>query len=69
MLSSTIQTQFATAGAKLDLLPADLSEAVETNNQLMLDVYNELQKTVRMLKVDMTSAISITISFTDNDGD
>ena len=35
----------------------------------MIDTYNELQKAVRMLKVDMTSAMSITITYTDNDGD
>jgi hypothetical protein len=28
-----------------------------------------MQAATRMLKVDMTSAMSITITFTDNDGD
>jgi hypothetical protein len=35
----------------------------------MVDVYTEMQKLVRMLKVDMTSALSVTITYTDNDGD
>ncbi|WP_449437648.1 hypothetical protein [Pedobacter steynii] len=42
---------------------------MKTNNQKMIDVYTEMQKSVRMLKVDMTSAMSITITYTDNDGD
>ncbi len=44
-------------------------EEVQTNNQAMKDVYTEMQKAVRLLKVDMTSAMSITITYTDNDGD
>jgi hypothetical protein len=35
----------------------------------MADTYAAMQKLVRMLKVDMTSAMSITITYTDNDGD
>ena len=31
--------------------------------------YNEMQKAVRMIKVDMTSAMSITVTYVDNDGD
>ena len=35
----------------------------------MVDVYTNMQTQVRYLKVDMTSAMSITITYTDNDGD
>ncbi|MEJ0055823.1 MAG: hypothetical protein WDN75_09345 [Bacteroidota bacterium] len=69
MLAAIINTQFAAAASKLEVLPANLFQAVQSNNQVMIDVYNEMQKAVRMLKVDMTSAISITITYTDNDGD
>ena len=31
--------------------------------------YNEMQKAVRLLKVDMTSALGITVTYVDNDGD
>jgi hypothetical protein len=50
-------------------LSSDLRQQVQTNNQLMIDTYTEMQKIIRMLKVDMTSAMSITITYTDNDGD
>lgn len=68
-LAQLINEQFEASKAKLDLLNANLSDEVKNNNQKMKDVYNEMQKAVRMLKVDMTSAMSITITYTDNDGD
>jgi hypothetical protein len=69
-LAKAIADQFAATDQKLNLLPTEnLNTVVKTNNQLMVDVYNELQKAVRLLKVDMTSAMSITITYTDNDVD
>lgn len=68
-LSDIINAQFASVNEALNLLPPNLYEEVKTNNQAMVNVYNEMQKAVRMLKVDMTSAMSITITYTDNDGD
>lgn len=68
-LSQVITDQFAVTATKMNLLGADLNSEVKTNNQKMIDVYTEMQKSVRMLKVDMTSAMSITITYTDNDGD
>lgn len=68
-LSKTVTDQFAATALKLNLLSENLNNEVKTNNQKMIDVYTEMQKSVRMLKVDMTSAMSITITYTDNDGD
>ncbi len=69
LLSVIINTQFTTVNSKLNLLSDNLYQEVLTNNQAMIDVYTEMQRAVRMLKVDMTSAMSITITYTDNDGD
>jgi predicted lipoprotein len=69
LLSETITDQFAASKAKIDALDTNFYQQVKTNDQAMKDTYNELQKAVRMLKVDMTSAMSITITYTDNDGD
>jgi predicted lipoprotein len=69
LLSDIINNQFTTINAKLDALSPNLYEQVQTNNQAMIDVYTEMQKMVRLLKVDMTSAMSATITYTDNDGD
>lgn len=69
LLSATITEQFEVCATKLDALDNNLSSQVINNNQPMVDAYTEMQKLVRLLKVDMTSAMSITISYTDNDGD
>lgn len=69
LLSELINDQFAASKVKMDALGANLYQEVLTNNQAVKSVYAELQKAVRMLKVDMTSAMSITITYTDNDGD
>lgn len=69
LLSDIITNQFTAIRTKLDVLSPNLYEEVQTDNQAMVDVYTEMQKVVRMLKVDMTSAMSITITYTDNDGD
>ncbi len=69
LLSEIISNQFMLVDSKLNALSNNLSEEVSTNNSAMVAVYNEMQKAVRMLKVDMTSALSVTITYTDNDGD
>ncbi|MHB1179620.1 MAG: imelysin family protein [Daejeonella sp.] len=69
-LAQALNNQFSITSQKLNAINTEnLNSVVLTNNQLMIDVYNEMQKSVRMLKVDMTSAMSITITYTDNDGD
>lgn len=68
-LSAIMNAQFSAISSKLDLLGNDFSQQVQVNNELMIDTYAEMQKAVRMLKVDMTSAMSVTITYTDNDGD
>jgi predicted lipoprotein len=69
LLSTIINDQFFVISAKLDALSPNLYDQVQTNNQAMIDTYTAMQQMVRILKVDMTSAMSITITYTDNDGD
>jgi len=69
LLSTIINNQFSTINNKVDLLSSDFYNQIQTNNQAMVDVYTNMQTEVRYLKVDMTSAMSITITYTDNDGD
>ncbi|MBN8822241.1 MULTISPECIES: imelysin family protein [unclassified Spirosoma] len=68
-LVDIVNAQFDLVNQKLSVLKANLSDEVKTNNTAVTQVYTEMQKAVRMLKVDMTSAMSITITYTDNDGD
>ncbi|MEO5601152.1 MAG: imelysin family protein [Cyclobacteriaceae bacterium] len=69
LLSQIINDQFAAVNNKLSQLSENLHEQVSTNNNGVKDVFAEMQKATRILKVDMTSAMSITITYTDNDGD
>lgn len=69
LLSTIINDQFAIISGKLNNLSPSLYQQIEADNQAMITTYSEMQKIVRMLKVDMTSAMSITITYTDNDGD
>ncbi|MEZ4902807.1 MAG: imelysin family protein [Spirosomataceae bacterium] len=68
-LSSNVNAQFEVVAQKINALKPSIYEEVKTNNTAVIQVYNEMQKAVRMLKVDMTSAMSIVITYTDNDGD
>ncbi|WP_037575559.1 imelysin family protein [Sporocytophaga myxococcoides] len=68
-LVDTLNGQFKAIASAMNSLNPSLETEVRTNNQAMIDVYNKLQTATRMLKVDMTSAMSITITYTDNDGD
>lgn len=69
LLSTIINNQFSIISDKVDQLSGDFYNQIQTNNQAMVDVYTNMQTEVRYLKVDMTSAMSITITYTDNDGD
>lgn len=69
MLSQIINDQFTVIAAHLNGLSPDLSQQVQSNNQPVVDTYTAMQKLVRIIKVDMTSAMSVTITYTDNDGD
>ncbi len=68
-LGELINLQFEAARAKAQLLEDDFSTQVESDNKLMLETYDELQKNVVNLKVDMLQALNIRVDFVDADGD
>ena len=69
-LSALINGQFNTARDLVHDL-ASFREEIENNNPptALFLAYDEVQKAVPMLKVDMVSAMSISIDFVDADGD
>ena len=69
LLSNIINDQFTAVQGQLDKLAPNFQEQIQNDNQEMADTYAAMQKLVRLLKVDMTSAMSVTITYTDNDGD
>lgn len=68
-LTEYINEQLTVISNLLNGLSENLYQQILTDNNSMIQVYQEMQKAVRILKVDMTSAMSITITYTDNDGD
>lgn len=69
-LKAAINAQFNTSRTAVTGLNSFRDE-IENNNPptIMLTAYDEVQRTVPLLKVDMVSAMSISIDFVDADGD
>ncbi|MCC2547247.1 imelysin family protein [Hymenobacter sp. BT175] len=68
-LTSLINTQFGVSAQQLSSLGPDLFATITSRNADAVASYNEMQKAVRLIKVDMTSALSVTVTYVDNDGD
>ncbi|MFD2720767.1 imelysin family protein [Hymenobacter monticola] len=68
-LAQIVNAQFATSAQQLASLGPDLYTTMQTRNADAVQSYAEMQKAVRLLKVDMTSAMSISVTYVDNDGD
>lgn len=68
-LDAQIRLRFLEAQNLINSLDANLAQQVATDNSQMLDARDALQDIVRLLKVDLISALNITIIFQDNDGD
>ncbi len=69
-LNAAINTQFNTARESVSGLSSFRAE-IENNNPptAMFSAYDEVQRAVPLLKVDMVSAMSISVDFVDADGD
>jgi len=68
-LHTLINDQFDSAKTTIASLDEDLSAQVENDNNKMLEAYDELQKNVVLMKVDMLQALSINVDYVDADGD
>ena len=68
-LSEILNAQFVVSATQLAGLGPDLFATVQTRRTDAVNAYNEMQKAVRLIKVDMTSAMSISVTYVDNDGD
>lgn len=68
-LHTDIVAEIDEAIGALQVLEDPLANQIETNNEPVLTAFQEMQDVVVLLKADMTSALGITITFQDNDGD
>ncbi len=70
LLSEAINAQFDLAIAAIENnLNDDLATQIESDLLTVLGAYDELQKNVVLLKVDMMQALNVSISYVDADGD
>ena len=68
-LSIVIDNQIITILNELDNYSNTLSQEIMTNKTALSVSYGELQRLVPYIKVDMTSALGVLITYQDNDGD
>lgn len=68
-LTQLINNQFESARDQAEDLNSDLAAQIESDNSKMLATYDELQKNVVYLKVDMLQALNINVDYVDADGD
>jgi hypothetical protein len=68
-LASEIALQTEEVLEALGNLSSPLSSFVETDTDVCLEVYAELQALVVLWKVDMMSALGVLVTYQDNDGD
>lgn len=68
-LGVSILDQFTMARSKISDLNENLVEQINTDNSKMTVAYDELQKALVLLKVDMLQAFSINVDYVDADGD
>lgn len=69
LLSAKIINQMAMAESLAVDLPASFSSLAANSNQDLLVLYDELQKAVVLLKVDMLQALNVRVDYIDADGD
>jgi len=67
--ATSINTQWQTAENRLTEIKPNFKAQILEDNTKMLALYDELQKAVVTLKVDMMQALNIQIDFVDADGD
>jgi predicted lipoprotein len=68
-LAEAIKEQFVICKAEISNFENDLATEIETNIDALQNASSELQKMVPMLKNDMRSYLSVTVTLTDSDGD
>jgi len=68
-LNSDIIRYFDNAIAKLKAIPEPLANSLTNNKPAVDAAYKDIQILLTALKTDMASALSVRITYTDNDGD
>lgn len=68
-IAGRINAQFALAQSATDKVSDDFVQQITDDNMVMLELYQELQDNVIIMKVDMLQALNVKVDFVDADGD
>lgn len=68
-LDELIKSQFTAIGTALSALNDPLSAEVLNNKEGVSNCYQEMQKMVSLIKVDLTSSLGVLVNYQDTDGD
>jgi len=68
-IATSTSDQFDIAGSQVEKLDNSFAAQIDTDNTAMTMAYDELQKAVVLLKVDMLQAFNVSIDYVDADGD
>jgi predicted lipoprotein len=68
-MQTVIDNQFSEIQVELGNISDPLSNEVTTNTQGVVDLYQKMQQMVPLLKIEMTNALEVLITYQDNDGD
>ncbi|AUC84118.1 peptidase M75 superfamily protein [Polaribacter sp. ALD11] len=68
-IATSITNQFNLATTEINKLDKSFSIQINTDNTAMTKSFDELQKAVVLLKVDMLQAFNINVDYVDADGD
>jgi hypothetical protein len=68
-LGSLINNQFSTIQSALGNINDPLSREVDVNTSGVNTVYQKMQQMVGYLKIDMTNALEVLVTYQDSDGD
>ncbi len=69
LMADLITQEMNEALSSIQKLNGTLQDNIQNNRTAVLNTYEQIQEVVPLLKVDMVSAFSISITYTDNDGD
>ena len=68
-LSATLINKLETAKSKINQLPDNFVNQINTDNNKTLTTYDAIQSVVVLFKVDMLQAFNINVDYQDADGD
>ena len=68
-ISTVVISQLSSAKAEVEKLNTNFYTQINTDNSFMTKAYDELQKVVVLLKVDMLQAFNVNVDYVDADGD